>query len=378
MNRSADETSWDDEPTLGRRPLTATPLPDPVAPRPVLLVESGHALGRYFTLAAPPCEVRVGRGRDADCRVRDRSVSRAHILLRILGDGRIELRDLDSLNGTWVNGRRRRGADQIFDGDRIRLGDLDLRIAWMSERDLAYQERIAKQVRLAERDALTGLHNRNFLLERLPDLIATHRRGERKLCLVAIDVDRFKSVNDTWGHAAGDGVLAHIARVLAEGVRPEDQAVRAGGEEFWLLLPDTSAARAIRVADRLRRDVSLADYCDHLPASWPVTISAGVAELGAERPDEWMHRADQALYEAKRAGRNRVAVSEQGGDPIIAGGAPPEPATDPFRLDEQDPEALSAGVTQDVEPLDLSLGDSFDSEDSEERDLPPTEVDPAG
>ena len=78
-------------------------------PRPVLLVESGRALGRYFTLPDAPCEVRVGRGRDADCRVRDRSVSRSHILIRILEDGRVELRDLDALNGTWINGRRLRG-----------------------------------------------------------------------------------------------------------------------------------------------------------------------------------------------------------------------------------------------------------------------------
>ncbi len=155
--------------------------------------------------------------------------------------------------------------DQIFDGDRIRLGDLDLRLAWMSDRDLAYQDRIAKQVRLAERDALTGLHNRNFLEERLPDLIAASRRDDRSLCLVTVDVDRFKSINDSWGHAAGDKVLAELARLFAEGLRPDDVAVRAGGEEFWILLPDTSSPRAARVADRLRRVVLRADYSKSLP-----------------------------------------------------------------------------------------------------------------
>ena len=357
-----DEPSWDDEPTLGRRPLEVAADLEAAPPQPVLLVESGHALGRYFTLPEPPCEVRVGRGRDADCRVRDRSVSRAHVLLRILADGRVELRDLDSLNGSWINGRRLRGSDQVFDGDRIRLGELDMRIAWMTERDLAYQDRIAKQVRLAERDALTGLHNRNFLLERLPELITTHKRGDRRLCLVAIDVDRFKSVNDTWGHAVGDAVLAKIARLLAEGVRPEDQAVRAGGEEFWLLLPGTSATRAARVADRLRRAVLAADFTPELPPTWPITISVGVAELDeSEPPAQWMHRADQALYEAKRAGRNRVAVGDVDGQAVITGGAPPEPATNPFRFNDRDTDPLDAGATQGMVPVDLSLGDSLDS-----------------
>ena len=371
----SDETSWDDEPTLGRRALEATAPLEVRPPQPVLLVESGHALGRYLTLPPPPCEVRVGRGRDADCRVRDRSVSRAHILLRIMDDGRVELRDLDSLNGTWINGRRLRGADQVFDGDRIRLGELDLRIAWMSERDLAYQDRIARQVRLAERDALTGLHNRNFLLERLPALLATHRSNGRRLCLVALDVDRFKSVNDTWGHAAGDGILATIARTLAQGVRPEDQAVRAGGEEFWLLLPDTGAKRAARVADRLRLDILREDYSEFVPGSWSVTVSAGIAELGEhESAEEWMHRADTALYEAKRAGRNRVAVADAAGDAKITGGAPAEPPTDPFRVDGRDLARSDAAVTQNVEPLDLSLSsDSFDS--MEDDSVSVTEVD---
>jgi two-component system, cell cycle response regulator len=368
-----DEPSWDDEPTLGHSVRQATLVLEAVPPKPVLLVESGHSLGRYFHLPEAPCEVRVGRGRDADCRVRDRSVSRSHVLLRILEDGRVELRDLDALNGTWINGRRLRGLDQVFDGDRIRLGDLDLRIAWMSERDLAYQDRIAKQVRLAERDALTGLRNRNFLLERLPDLIATNKQDDRSLSLIAIDVDRFKSVNDGWGHGTGDRVLAQLARVLAEGVRPEDEAIRAGGEEFWILLPDTSCARASRVADRLRRDVLQADYTDWLPSSWPITISAGVAELADhESPEEWMNRADQALYEAKRAGRNRVAVADPEGRAELAGAGAGETTADglgPVLLvTPEDAKTPNAAATQPVEVLDMSLGGSWDA-------LPPTEID---
>lgn len=365
-----DEPSWDDEPTLGRSLTEGMLALEGAPPRPVLLVESGHALGRYFTRPQPPCEVRVGRGRDADCRVRDRSVSRSHVLLRILKDGRVELRDLDALNGTWINGRRLRGMDQVFDGDRIRLGDLDLRLAWMTARDLAYQDRIAKQVRLAERDALTGLHNRNFLEERLPDLIAANRREDRSLCLVVIDVDRFKSVNDGWGHTAGDQVLAQIARLLAGGLRPEDVAVRAGGEEFWILLPDTSSPRAARVADRLRREVLRADYTDSLPSTWTVTISCGVAELGDDEPAEaWIVRADEALYEAKRAGRNRVVLTSQDGKMAVAGGDVPEPTTLPAQRVGADTDPTpNAAATQPVEALDLSFGDS-------QEDLPATEWD---
>jgi diguanylate cyclase (GGDEF)-like protein len=155
----------------------------------------------------------------------------------------------------------------------------------------------------AFRDALTGLYNRRFLVEFLAGKRALSIRMAIPLAVVLIDLDHFKRINDSLGHAVGDVVLREFARALAEGIRESDLAARYGGEEFVLILPQATARDAARVTvkilDRVRR-TSFAGV------PWSVTFSAGVAVLEEGEPLETLlERADKRLYEAKKK-RNMV------------------------------------------------------------------------
>lgn len=145
-------------------------------------------------------------------------------------------------------------------------------------------------------DALTGLANRRFVLTQLAGQVSGARRHERSLSVAVIDVDHFKAINDTRGHAEGDRVLVGVAMALRAHLRAEDQLGRLGGEEFLALLPDTDAEAAAAAAEKLRASV----------AETGVTVSIGWAAWEGESAEELVRRADDALYEAKAAGRDRV------------------------------------------------------------------------
>jgi diguanylate cyclase (GGDEF)-like protein len=149
-------------------------------------------------------------------------------------------------------------------------------------------------------DPLTGVFNRRHLVEQLE----VGQSPSPPAALLVIDVDRFKSINDRFGHEAGDAVLTGLVNLVRRTVRAGDVLFRMGGDEFLLYLPDASEAGALRVAEQLRASVTTAA----LLKQDPVTVSIGVAELQeGDSLDAWIRRADAALYEAKRAGRNRVA-----------------------------------------------------------------------
>jgi diguanylate cyclase (GGDEF)-like protein len=157
-------------------------------------------------------------------------------------------------------------------------------------------------------DELTGLYNRRYLLHHMGMLIAAARRHGHPLAAVLLDVDRFKAFNDTWGHAVGDDVLRVVADSIRSRVRQEDVAGRLGGDEFLVLLPDTTAEGAATVAEEIRATVALSDIrADgrHVRA----TVSVGWATWAGEDHHGLMKRADEALYAAKAAGRDRVAAA---------------------------------------------------------------------
>jgi diguanylate cyclase (GGDEF)-like protein len=168
--------------------------------------------------------------------------------------------------------------------------------------------RNAELEQLARTDVLTGLANRRHADDMLRAAIASARRHGRELCAVLVDVDRFKSVNDIHGHAAGDAVLREVAARLASGLREEDLASRWGGEEFLLLLPD--AADASVVCERLRAAIAATPVQVDDELAIEVTASFGWAEWGAgETAETLVARADTALYAAKDGGRNRVVAA---------------------------------------------------------------------
>jgi diguanylate cyclase (GGDEF)-like protein len=160
---------------------------------------------------------------------------------------------------------------------------------------------------LARTDALTGLANRRTLDEALPREIARAERLGHGLTAIMADLDEFKSINDRYGHIAGDHVIAHAAAVFGSQLRPYDLAARYGGEEFVLLLPGTSTEDATAIAERIRKDVAEIEVPE---CPTPVTVSLGVASwIRGDGPEEFVGRADAALYNAKRSGRNRVEAA---------------------------------------------------------------------
>jgi diguanylate cyclase (GGDEF)-like protein len=160
--------------------------------------------------------------------------------------------------------------------------------------------------KLARRDALTGVLNRRGFEPKAQLLFDLALRGGRPLCLCLVDADHFKTVNDTYGHAVGDEVLKAIAGCLASRMRRTDLLARWGGEEFVLMLPDTSIDMASDLADALRK--TIAAFEQLLPAR--VTVSIGLAQLKGtdESIAALLDRADRALYAAKNGGRDQVST----------------------------------------------------------------------
>ncbi len=198
---------------------------------------------------------------------------------------------------------------------RMLLGSLEVEEARHraehSRREASRAEaRAAELDRAAHTDALTGLPNRRSLDRELPLLVEQARAGDRELCAAMIDLDHFKRVNDTRGHAMGDRVLVEMAGVLRQATREPDLAVRVGGEEFLLVFADTTPEQAARACERLLESVRRHPWDDVVPGV-TCTVSAGISTLA---PDEsitrWLERADAALYTAKREGRDRVVAAE--------------------------------------------------------------------
>lgn len=167
-------------------------------------------------------------------------------------------------------------------------------------------------------DHLTGLANRRRFERQLDREVARTIRYGHPFCLLMLDIDQFKLVNDTHGHEAGDDTLTRLGRTLQEGTRGIDLAARIGGEEFGIILTETDLAGGVEVAERLRLAIKSAE----IPVVGHITASFGVAEcpLHAQTARELYTAADNALYEAKREGRDRVSWSQTPANSKVAGG----------------------------------------------------------
>lgn len=171
---------------------------------------------------------------------------------------------------------------------------------------------VQQTIELAVTDALTGLHNRRYLENHLKTLFNRAQVRGRPLTICITDIDRFKTVNDTYGHDAGDEVLREFAARIRSTVRGADLACRFGGEEFVVVMPDTNADTAALVAERLRSAVESKPFSlREAGASLSVTASLGIATITLEvdTPEQLLKQADRALYQAKSDGRNRVVAS---------------------------------------------------------------------
>ncbi|HVU22287.1 MAG TPA: diguanylate cyclase, partial [Rhizomicrobium sp.] len=178
-----------------------------------------------------------------------------------------------------------------------------------------YADRLRRNVQLslemAITDQLTGLHNRRYMSSHLDNLMSTAARAGKPLAFVIMDIDYFKSVNDNYGHDVGDEVLREFAKRIGANIRGIDLACRYGGEEFVVVMPETDAAFAYAVSERLRKSIETTPVeITRAPGKLSITVSIGIAssEGPSDTSEGLLRRADQALYRAKRNGRNRVVA----------------------------------------------------------------------
>jgi diguanylate cyclase (GGDEF)-like protein len=305
--RGAIPSLWEDDTEFSTTDQTGVIAPKSVrsAQRPALMVLSGSSAGKVLRISTE--NVVLGRSSVVDLPLTDNGISRKHCELRRLGPTRFLLTDLGSTNGTLVNGKKIDGTAELQAGDRIQLGpDAVLQFAFYDEAEEGLANTLYEA---ATRDLLTRALNRRAFQERLTAEVAYAARHSEKLVAIAIDIDHFKVVTDTYGHAAGDAVLRDVASSISSTLRSEDVFARIGGEEFVLLGRGLSLRKGTLMAERIRKLVEEREF--HFEAHrFNVTISAGVAELketGREGTGEpLLQLADGRLYAAKRLGRNRV------------------------------------------------------------------------
>jgi two-component system, cell cycle response regulator len=276
----------------------------------------------------------LGREDDADVLLDRESASRQHAELRRDARGHWVVTDLDSTNGTFVNERRITEVT-LEDGDQLRFGDVVYKFLSGSNLESKYHEEIYE---MSVRDPLTGIYNRRYFMDSLGRELASASRHRHPLSLVMLDIDRFKQVNDVRGHLGGDAVLRQMAERIRSRMRREDLFARYGGEEFGAILTLTGLEGGLIFAEAVRDLVARRPFSFD-GEEFTVTISLGVAST-AEGPEATaeplIQRADERMYEAKRAGRNRVAPERP--SVLAAPVAGPAPERGPERRVEDDGE----------------------------------------
>lgn len=265
----------------------------------VIYAPSSNQLGKRFSLVES--SVRIGRGAENHVVLDSDSVSRRHARIEVLG-GDYRIVDMRSTNGTYVNDELIEET-QLRRGDQIKIGDTILKFLSGADLESQYHETIYRMTII---DGLTGVHNKRYFVEQLDRELSRAARHRRPLTLVMCDIDHFKTVNDEYGHLAGDHVLKEVAQLAKRRLRPDDVIARYGGEELALILPETDLSGAIQIAEELREMIATTGFVFE-DEDIDITISCGVAELETSWGSyDFVKAADERLYEAKRAGRNRV------------------------------------------------------------------------
>lgn len=283
--------------------------------RPALVSLRGELMAVPIPLERD--EVTIGRAIEADVRLNDSRASRLHARITSETDPKTDntsyhISDLGSTNGTLVNGELITDVT-LNDGDKIVIGDHLFRFDMLDEIDREFQQQIH---RLIAHDELTGLLTSKSFFSELRREAARAEADSRPFCVLMMDLDHFKEVNDTYGHLVGSNTLADTGRVIKEALRAGDVASRFGGEEFAAFLLDANYAQALVAAERVR--VAVADHefpvtrmdSPGSQTTHRITISIGVAAYpdDATDPIHLVELADSALYRAKRSGRNRICA----------------------------------------------------------------------
>ncbi|MFY9622019.1 MAG: GGDEF domain-containing protein [Pyrinomonadaceae bacterium] len=311
------------EPNSGRTELSTTQsgkLGDSHSNRrPALVFMRGELLAVPIPLERS--EVTLGRALDADVRINDNEASRLHARIRTehdetTGETRYRLIDLGSTNGTLLNGKP---IEEAFleDGDKFVIGDHLIRFEMLDEIDREFQQQIH---RLLVHDDLTGLLTSKSFFSELRREAARAEADNKPFCVLMMDLDHFKEVNDTYGHLAGSETLEEMGTVIKSSLRAGDVGARFGGEEFAAFLLDADYTQGMVAAERVRAAIEEHEFpavrrgSTEEPRTHRMTISIGVAAFpnDASDPIQLVEKADSALYRAKRSGRNRVCAYTPG------------------------------------------------------------------
>lgn len=279
--------------------------------RPALVFLSGDLLAVPIPLERR--EVILGRALEVDVRISDSRVSRRHACIETIFNDSNEtteyiITDLTSRSGTFLNGQPIT-REILRHGDKITIGEHILRFELLDEIDREYQRQIR---RLVSHDDLTGLLSSRSFFSELRRESARAAQEKRRFCVLMMDIDKFKIVNDTYGHLTGSKTLEEIGWCITQSLRSGDAAARFGGEEFAAFLLDAELAQGLVAAERIRVEIENHHFSlikqGKPNGTHRVTISIGVASFpdDSRDPIELVEMADSALYRAKREGRNLV------------------------------------------------------------------------
>lgn len=281
--------------------------------RPALVFLTGDLIAVPIPLERE--EVLLGRALEADVRINDAKVSRQHARINAVfdeetGNTQYVLTDLDSRSGTLLNGQKI-SREALQNGDKIAIGDHILRFELLDEIDREYHRQIH---RLLSHDDLTGLLSSRSFFSELRREASRAKDKSRPFCVLMMDIDYFKAVNDTFGHLTGSKTLEEVGGCIMSNLRSGDAAARFGGEEFAAFLLDAELSQGLVAAERIRSGIENYEFSvirQGKPSEkHRITISIGVASFpnDSRDPIELVEMADSALYHAKREGRNRVCA----------------------------------------------------------------------
>ena len=270
-----------------------------------ILFLSGNLQGKLFCLEQD--ETVIGRAEDATISIHDQRISRYHFKI-MFEMGKAVLEDAGSTNGTFVNGNRVQ-RHVLENGDQIQISTSTvIKFGYGDEGERMF---LSEFYRMANFDAVTGAYNKHAFEKRLEEEVVLATRTKQELSLIMLDLDYFKKVNDTYGHLAGDFILAEIVKSIQSTMREWDILARYGGEEFVVLLRGVDGVGAAKLADRLRKNVQDAKFIFE-GTQIPVTISLGVSQVGGniKSSKQLIAIADECLYASKKNGRNKVTIKK--------------------------------------------------------------------
>jgi two-component system cell cycle response regulator len=280
---------------------------DDAPPALIVLMGPQGYVGKQWLLTEK--EYTIGRAIESNIFLDDSSVSRNHARISVL-QGEANITDLGSSNKTIINGAtlNPNAPIKLRNNDQIKTGNIIFKFLERGNIEAMANQQLNEK---AIKDALTGAFSKGALLEKGPEAVKRAEFLNEELTVLVFDIDYFKKINDTFGHAAGDMVLKELSKIVSTKlVRSQDFFARYGGEEFVIILTSTGEKPAQDVAERIRTTVEGAMF-EFESKKIPVTISIGIATRKFNEV-EWkslFDRADKAMYQSKQSGRNKVSTA---------------------------------------------------------------------